>query len=120
MIAVLVVVFISITAGVIDTGNNGGGVDFEFMVFGTGSSAGGGGFALTVFLATPATIERRRRLLVSLAHSMGGDCNSVATLVSEYRIRLIRLCRWSSDSGECIFESLLSGNWSGDHDRLCS
>jgi len=103
--AALAVVSIAIS-GVLGTGNSGGGVVFEFVVFDTGSSAGGGGFALTVFLATPTTIERRRRLLVSSSFSIGGGCNAVTMLGSEYRIRLVRLCRWPSGSGECVFESL--------------
>jgi len=85
------VVLIALVTGILGAGSSGGGVDFEFVVLSTGSSAGGGGFILAVFMATPTTIERRRRLLVSSAYSMGSGCTAVATLGSEYRIRLVRL-----------------------------
>jgi len=85
------VVLISLATGILGAGSNGGRVDFEVVVLSTGSSAGGGGFTLAVFMATPTSIERRRRLLVSSAYSMGGGCTAVATLGSEYRIRLVRL-----------------------------
>jgi len=84
-------VFIALAIGILDAGSSGGGVDFKFVVLSTGSSAGGGGFTLAVFMATPTTIERRRRLLVSSANSMGGGCTAVATLGSEDRTRLVRL-----------------------------